>query len=123
MPGNQAVHALAFGCIPIPSCRRRHKPAFIDVHGVFTTTHEPLAKAEELFSSERVAFGIAQSFFYGSPPIFAARSKYSAGRPGNAAPVPLESDRAVFPHADVTAPNPACGPGEGRDAGTPGRQA
>ena len=67
MPGNQAVHALAFGCIPIPSCRRRHKPAFIDVHGVFTTTHEPLAKAEELFSSERVAFGIAQSFFMGHP--------------------------------------------------------
>lgn len=51
LPGHQAVHTLAFGGIPIPPCRRRHKPTFIDVHGVFATAHESLAKAEELFSS------------------------------------------------------------------------
>lgn len=67
MPGDQAVHPLAFGRIPMPPRHRRHKPAFIDVHGVFAQAHEPLTKVEELFSSERVAVGIAQSFFTGHP--------------------------------------------------------
>ena len=85
--------------------------------------HESLAKAEKPLAPQWIAFGIGPVFFYGSPPTCAARSRYSAGRPGNAAPVPLVSDRDGPPHDRVTAPNPACGAGEGQDAGTSGRQA
>jgi hypothetical protein len=123
MPGDQAVHPLAFGCLPIPPRRRRHTPTFIDGHGVFAAAYDPLAKTEKLRAPPGVAFGIAQSFFYGSPPTCAARSRYSAGRRGNAAPVPLASDRDGPPHDSVTVPNSACGAGEGRDAGRSGRQA
>ncbi len=33
------------------AARSKHTPAFIDVDGLFAAAHEPLAKAEELFSS------------------------------------------------------------------------
>ena len=123
MSRDQAVHTLAFGGIPIPPRRRRHKPAFIDVDGLFSAAHESLAKAEKPLAPQGIAFGIAQSFFYGSLPICAARSRYSAERLGNGVPVPLASDRDGPPHDSVTAPNLACGAGEGQDAGTSGRQA
>lgn len=111
MSRDQAVHTLAFGGIPISPCRRRHKPAFIDVHGVFAAAYEPLVKTEKLLATQEVAFGIAQSFVYGSPPTCAARSRYSGGRRGTAAPVPLACDRDGLPHDRVTVPNPACGAG------------
>ena len=47
--------------------RRRHKPAFIDVHGVFAAAYEPLAKTETLLAPQGGAFGIPQSFFMGHP--------------------------------------------------------
>ncbi len=64
MPGNQAIDALAFGRVPIPPHRRRGNPAFIDVDGLFAAAQEPFAQTEEPFSSERVAFSVAQPFFY-----------------------------------------------------------
>lgn len=69
MSRDQAVHTLAFGGIPIPPCRRRHTPAFIEVHGVFAAAYEPLAKTEKLLATQGVAFGIAQSFFMGHPQL------------------------------------------------------
>ena len=64
MPGNQAIHALAFRRVPIAPHRRRRQPAFIDVDGLFAASQEPFSKTEEASSSERVAFLVAHPFFY-----------------------------------------------------------
>lgn len=64
MPGNQAIHALAFRRVSIAPHRRRRKPAFINVDGLCAASQEPFAKTEEPSSSERVAFLVAHPFFY-----------------------------------------------------------
>jgi hypothetical protein len=123
MPGDQAVYTLAFWCIPIASRRRRGKPTFIDVDGLFAATQEPLAQTEEPFSLKRVALVVPQSFFYESPPVFAVRSRYNIGKPGNAVPVLLASDQGVPLHAGAPPPNPVCGAAVDRGACRPRRQA
>jgi len=65
MPGNQAIHALAFGRVPIPSRRRRGKAAFIDMDGLFAAANEPFSQAQEPFPLLRITFLVAHPFFYG----------------------------------------------------------
>jgi hypothetical protein len=83
---------------------------------LFAATQEPLPQTEEPFSLKRVALMVPQSFFYGSPPVFAVRSRCNIGKPGNAEPVLLASDQGVPLHDGATRPNPACGA-----VGGPGR--
>ena len=123
MPGNQAVHALAFRGIPIAPRRRRGKPTFIDVDGLFAAAQEPLAQTEEPFSLKRVALMVPQSFFYGSPPVFAVRSRCNIGKPGNAEPILLASDQDVPLYDGATRPNPACEAAVDRGVCRPRRQA
>lgn len=64
MSGNQAIDALAFRRVSITPHRRRRKPAFSDVAGLFAASQKPFAKPEEPSSSERVAVLVAHPFFY-----------------------------------------------------------
>jgi len=65
LPGDQAVHAVALRCVPIPPRRRRCKPAFIDMDGAFAAANESLAQAQELFTLLRIAFVVPDPCFYG----------------------------------------------------------
>jgi hypothetical protein len=119
MPGNQAIDTLALRRISIPSRRRWSKPTFINMNRLFTATEESLAQAEEPSALPRVAFLVADPFFYGSPAVVGAHAKYNDGRPGNVAPAPLVSYRDGLPHDGARLPNPVCGVVVGRGACTP----
>jgi hypothetical protein len=123
MPGDQAIDALALRRIPIPPCRRWCKSTFIDMDGLFAAAQESLAQAEKPPALPRIAFLVAYPFFYGLPPVVAARAKYNGGRPGNVAPVPLGSYRDGLPHDGAMLPNPVCGVVVGRGACMPHRRA
>ena len=105
-----------FGTYPLPSRRRSGNAAFIDMTGRFATAKEPFPQAQERFPLLRVAFVVAHPFFGGSMPVCGVRSSCNTGRPGNAAPAPLVSDREGLPPDGAIVPNPACGNGEGLDA-------
>lgn len=90
---------------------------------MFAATQEPLAQTQEPLSLKRVALVVPQSFFYGSPPVFAVRSRCNIGRPGNAEPVLLASDQGGPLHDGATHPNPACGAAVDRVAYRPRHQA
>ena len=64
MPGHQAIYTLAFRRVSIAPHRRRGKPTFIDVDGLFAASQKPFTKTEEPSSSERVTFLVAHPFFY-----------------------------------------------------------
>jgi hypothetical protein len=123
LPGDQAVHAVALRCVPIPPRGRRRKPAFIDMDGSFAAAKEPLAQAQEVFPLLRIALLVPDPFFYGSPPVCGVRSRCNAGTPGNAVLAPLVSDRDGLPHDGATRPNPVCVALVGQDACTPRRRA
>lgn len=123
MPGDEAVHALALGGVPIAPCRRRRKATFIDMDRLFAVTKKPLAPAQELSALARVTFLVPNPFFYGSSAVVAARTRYNVARPGNGVPAPLVSDQDGPPHDGASVPSPACGIGEGLGVCRPRRQA
>ena len=122
MPGDQAIHPLPLRGIPVPPRGRRGKAAFVDVDRSLTAANKPLPQAQKVFSLLRITLAVPDPFFYGSRPISEGRSRYHGERPGNAAPVPLESARDAPPHAGVRPPNLACEALVARDAWSPVRQ-
>ena len=116
MSGDQTVHAVALRRVPIPSRRRSGNAACIDMNGLFAMAKEPFTQAQELFPLLRIAFLVAHPFFCGLMPVCEVRSRCNTGRPGNAAPAPLVSDRDGLPPDGAVVPTPVCGNGEGLDA-------